>query len=104
MKNTSFIVITYDPSFNAFLMLTIDLFLTIVSPPLGLPPPPASFFSRRGQGVGDPSGRRFCGDLAAGRAWGQVGRIRGAGSLLGRPTITAYLKTVGRICTWNFLS
>ena len=32
MKNTSFIVITYDPSFNAFLMLTIDLFLTIVSP------------------------------------------------------------------------
>jgi len=32
VKNTSFIVITYDPSFNAFLMLTIDLFLTIVSP------------------------------------------------------------------------
>jgi hypothetical protein len=30
VKNIPFIVITYDPSFNAFLMLTIDQFLTIV--------------------------------------------------------------------------
>jgi hypothetical protein len=30
VKNTSFIFITYDPSTNAFLMFTIDLFLTIV--------------------------------------------------------------------------
>lgn len=52
MKNTSFIVITYDPSFNAFLMLTIDLFLTIVSPPLGLPPPSSEFLfpQRAGRG------------------------------------------------------
>jgi hypothetical protein len=35
VKNISFIVITYDPSFNAFLMLTIDQFLTIVRLPLG---------------------------------------------------------------------
>ena len=35
MKNISFIVITYDPSFNAFLTLTIDQFLTIVRLPLG---------------------------------------------------------------------
>jgi len=34
VKNISFIVITYDPSFNAFLMLTIDQFLTIVCLPL----------------------------------------------------------------------
>ena len=33
MKNISFIVITYDPSFYAFLMLTIDQFLTIVRLP-----------------------------------------------------------------------
>jgi hypothetical protein len=37
VKNSPFIFITYDPSFNAFLMLTIDLFLTIVRL-LGLPP------------------------------------------------------------------
>ena len=36
MKNMSFIVITHDPSFNAFLMLTIDQFSTIVRHPLGL--------------------------------------------------------------------
>jgi hypothetical protein len=36
VKNMSFIVITYDPSFHAFLMLTIDQFLTIVRLPLGL--------------------------------------------------------------------
>jgi hypothetical protein len=34
VKNMSFIVITYDPSFNAFLMLTIDRFLNDCSPPL----------------------------------------------------------------------
>jgi hypothetical protein len=35
--NMSFIVITYDPSFNAFLMLTIDQFLTIVRLPFRQP-------------------------------------------------------------------
>jgi len=35
VKNMSFIVITYDPSFHAFPMLTIDQFLTIVRLPLG---------------------------------------------------------------------
>jgi hypothetical protein len=58
VKNTSFTVITYDPSFNDFLMLTIDLFLTNVRLPLGLPPSSSEFLFRRGQGVGDPSGRR----------------------------------------------
>jgi hypothetical protein len=33
VKNMSFIVITHDPSFNAFLMLTIDQFSTIVRLP-----------------------------------------------------------------------
>jgi hypothetical protein len=32
VRNISFIVITYNPSFHAFLMLTIDQFLTIFLP------------------------------------------------------------------------
>jgi hypothetical protein len=37
VKNMSFMVITYDPSFHPFLMLTIDQFLTIVRLPSGRP-------------------------------------------------------------------
>lgn len=50
MKNTPFSVIPYDPAFNDFLMLTIDLFLTNVRLPLGCRPPPASFPQRAGRG------------------------------------------------------